>query len=330
MSAPEEPTPASPEVEAKSAPSPMQRTARQLSRRTTDLLAMAIVAVGVLTISGRLSNWWSTDPSDVMSPLESATNVAGQQLNWGSGDSAVRMIAGDFPVELERRIIRGTQDEADEFLLNRCQQVLEGHTGQSTRITESLRPTEQKLVERLAELEPIRSSAGEWALYRVDQPGTYLPGSMLVGVTISDGEQSVACWTIAIPHDKEQWTTFVFTPSSGSTPSSAVPMPASAEAVLSLQTPAGDELSVFRSREGESVNDRAWRRTIEAGLVQAGWQTVRPWRQSGETWSLRVEGELDSTPPSPAAIELTLKTTLDGRLSCVVNVIRKQSKAAIP
>lgn len=311
--------------------SPMQRATRQLSRRTTDLVAIAIVAIGVLTISGQLRDWWLTDPSDVMSTVESATNVAGTQVNWGSGDSAVRLAAGDFPVELERRIERGSQDEIEERLSVRCQQILQATTSDSLQAVESMHAIQRKLMKQLADLQPLTSSPGQWSVYRVDQPGSYLPGCVLIGIrTVPDDagktEPFIACWAIAIPHDEDQWTTFLFTPTSGQASSSPVRLPVDAEPVLSLRTPAGDELSVFRSREGAAVNATIWRRSIEDSLTRTGWQTVRPWRQSGSAWTIRVEGEFDSARPRSAAIELSLRETPDGRLSGIVNVIQKQSR----
>lgn len=327
MSEPE-PVPA----ESTASVTPWQRTARQLSRRTTDLLAIAIVAAGVLAISGRVGDWWSTDPSDVMSPQGAATDVAGTQLNWGSGDAAVSLVAGNFPVELERRIARGTQDEIDAFLLSRCERILATSSSAPVEIAEQLRATHEKLLRQLSRLQPLKSSSGEWNVYRVDQPGSYLPGSMLMGVrnAVDDkgvAVQSIACWAIAIPHNQDQWTTFVFTPTAGRASSSPVPLPVDAEPVLSLRTPGGDELSAFRSRQGVAVNAVVWRRTIEDALTQAGWQTVRPWRQSGAAWTIRVEGALKDDTVSgshPAAIELSLRETRDGRLSGIVNVISKR------
>jgi len=309
----------------------MQRVTRQLSRRTTDLLAIAIVAIGVLTISGRLRDWWTTDPSDVMSTLESATDVAGTQLNWGDGNSAVRLIAGDFPVELERRIERGSQVEIEERLSARCQRILSVSRSDSLQAVKSLRATQHELLEQLAALQPLESNPGEWSIYRVDQPGSYLPGCMLIGVRTAGDDAGdvapfIACWAIAIPHDKDQWTTFLFTPTSGQASSSPVPLPADAEPVFSLRTPGGDELSVFRSRAGTAVNVTVWRRTIEDALTRTGWQTVRPWRQSGSAWSIRVEGKSDADRPQSAAIELSLRETRDGRLSGIVNVIQKRSR----
>ena len=291
-------------------------------------MAIAIVVIGVLTISGQLSDWWSTNPADVMSTVESATDVAGTQVNWGSGDSAVRLVAGDFPVQLERRIERGSQDEIEERLSLRCQHILNVSTSDSMRAVESMFATQRQLLEQLAELQPLQSSPGQWSVYRVDQPGSYLPGCVLIGVRSApgdagDSEQFIACWAIAIPHDEDQWTTFLFTPTSGQTSSSPVPLPADAEPVLSLRAPSGDELSVFRSREGAAVNATVWRRTIEDGLTQTGWQTVRLWRQSHSAWTLRVEREFDSG--RSAAIELSLRETPNGRLSGIVNVIQKQN-----
>lgn len=329
MTAPEETPPVAADSDVSTTESPLQKTARQLSRRTTDLLAIAIVSIGMLTISGRLLDWWSTDPNDVMSPMESATDVAGTQLNWGGGDSAVRLVAGDFPVELERRIARGSQDDVESQLLKRCRELLESGPFSSLPDGGDLEKTERRLLSHLVDLDPIASSPGRWSVYRTDQPGTYLPVTMLLGIRESNGvdgdtSRSLACWAMAIPHDKDQWTTFVFTPTSGEAASSAVPLPPDAEPVLSLRTPGGDELSVFRSREGAVINDVIWRRTIEDSLTRAGWQTVRAWQQSETFWSLRVEGNLSGSRPRPAAIELTLRETGDGRLSCIVNVIRKQ------
>lgn len=329
MSTPEDTSSVPTGTDASPAETPLQKTARQLSRRTTDLLAIAIVAIGVLTISGRLLDWWSTDASEVLSPTQSASDVAGTQLHWGSGDSAVNLVAGDFPVELERRVVRGSVDDVEAQLVKRCQNILESESFSRLPKRDGLQRTEQRLLAQLDGRKPLTHRDGLWSIYDTDHSGSYLPATMLIGVRETDTadaetSQALGCWAVAIPHGTNHWTTFVFTPTNGQASSSAVSLPEDAEPVLSLRTPAGDELSVFRSREGASVTPDLWRRTIEESLTRAGWQTVRPWQQSEAAWSLRVEGELPGKRYRAAAIELSLRQTDDRRLSCIVNVIRKQ------
>ncbi|MDA1165274.1 MAG: hypothetical protein O3B13_19415, partial [Planctomycetota bacterium] len=100
-------------------------TARRVSQRTTDLIAIAIVSVGVLTVSGRLAEWWNTDPADTLSPATSAAQMAGSAKGWGSGESAVHLLAGDAQVQMERRIIFGDQFRVDRILRDRLVEILE-------------------------------------------------------------------------------------------------------------------------------------------------------------------------------------------------------------
>ena len=198
MGTPDDTLPADSGTDVSTAESSLQNIAKQLSRRTTDLLAIAIVAIAVLTISGRLLDWWSTDPSEVLSPTQSASDVAGTQLHWGSGDSAVNLVAGDFPVELERRVVRGAVDEVTTQLMKRCQAILE--TSSSSRLPkrDGLQKTEQQLLARLKGLTPIAHRDGLWSIYDTGNEDSYLPATMLIGVreVAADGATSLTlgCW----------------------------------------------------------------------------------------------------------------------------------------
>ena len=110
------------------AESALGKTARHISKRTTDLIAIAIVGIGVLQVSGRLTEWWQTDPSTVRSPRASANETSGHPTRWGTGESAVSLLAGDQPVRMERKVILGDQDRVDKTVCERLINILESES----------------------------------------------------------------------------------------------------------------------------------------------------------------------------------------------------------
>ena len=323
--------PAEPSAATSESTSGFRQLSRRISRRTTDLLAIAIVSLGVLSVSGRLTEWWRTDPNLVLPPAASANQVAGPGLRWGTGESAVSLLAGDLPVRIERRVLTGDQDRVDSLLRDRLVEVLESppqpasHQSSPQRAT-YLQDREQRLLELLQSVEPIETRDGHWNLYRIDRKDNLFVGSFLIATrapTAANNQPSLAGWALAVPSGSSQWTSFVMTPTGEETSTTSEPvlLPVDAEVVMSLRTPAGDELTVFRQEETSTSQIAEWTREISHRLTSTGWQQVRSWQQSMGTSVARFEQTRSSEQDKRLAIEFAIATSHNGRLTGTANVI---------
>ena len=296
-----------------------KKVTRALARRATDLLAIAIVAVGVLSISGRLAEWWSTDVEDLLNTSRSASQVAGTQTTWGADGEAVLLRLGQLAVSVERQVVRGDQAQADVVLLNACRMRLESSSTELAPSPDAA--AEQKLLAGLAQLKPIEEQGGAWKLYRLDGADRPIVGTLVVGVRTSRELAVVACWGMAVPRDDQSWTVFTFDKTAQQVASSdELPLPPDATQVLSVADPQGGRLLAIEALAASDVEAtlKSWRAFFGNEFAQRGWQTARPWTQSARGWSARYER---ATQRNQEAVELMLTIDGSGRVVGVLNWI---------
>lgn len=319
--------------------STLHRTARKISQRTTDLIAIAIVSIGVLTVSGRLTEWWNTDPSTVSSPVVSANRTAGPAVQWGNSESAVNLLASEYPVQIERRILFGDQGRVDGILRNRIVNILESeqlqaagllaagnHSDQTNSTNSELQRREARLIELLDGLPPVESKKGAWNLYRLDRPDNPVPGTFLIATQAPNDQiktESLAAWAIAIPRNQSQWTSFIMTPTTAkrTSASSNVPVPKDARLILSLRADSDDELAVFQKLEAQPSDIDRWVSEISSQLADAGWQQTRPWQQSVHSATARFEHPQDEQHIQQQALEIAISIDRSNKLTGTANVI---------
>jgi hypothetical protein len=319
-----EPAPAS------AGPQPtMGGLARRIAARTSDLLAIAILGLGLLTVSGRLADWWSTSPDDVLAPQQSSAGVSGAQTNWGTGESPVTLLSSDLPVSMQRQIVRGDQDRADAVLIEQCRRLLAVADGTAKRSAdENFQQAAERLLNELKGESPIIEERGGWRLYRLDSRRNFIPGSVFVGVS-DRGESRVVCWAMAIPHGEDVWTTFLFSPpESSQAVLSRLSLPSGIKRVFSLTSPTGDELTVLRfqsespGRTSDSLDSVA--EVLTEHLTAAGWQSTRSWTQSPTGLTARFERFPANEARDAAtgvAVEFALRRFESNELTGVANVI---------
>jgi len=296
-----------------------------MSRRATDFVAIAVVAAGVFAVSGRLAEWWSTSPGDVLHPDQSVAEVVGKQEPWGVGESPVSLRLGQLPLIMHRQVIVGNEDRAFSAAIHTCRDLLE-RSDRDSRPASVANDAEAAVLAHLREIQPIEESAGRWRLYRVDQPGSFVVGTLLIGLQvvgteseITEAHYSLACWSMAVPKGSEQWTVFAFEKSDSPTGIAFnVPIPPQSQFVLTVADRHGGQLGAFESIEGAFPHQKldSWVRFFDQELQSNGWHAVRGWSHavSGVTARFEVTG---------MACELQIQEA-SGRLFGLVNMIRLQ------
>jgi len=316
--------------------SSLRKTARHISKRTTDLIAISIVGIGVMTVSGRLAEWWQTDPTSVASPAASALQSAGSAVRWGVGESNVSILAGEQSVRMERKVISGNQDRVDNILRDRLIRGLEAEQPKPETTSDSkFAEQEKRLLGLLKTLTPIESREGRWSIYRLDHMDNPLPGSFLIATRFAERPsplESLAAWAIATPSGPQQWTSFVFTPTGASRKTSqhAAPVPTDGQLLLSLRTDSHDELSVFQRLNAERSDMVRWTRDIGSQLTKAGWHETRSWQQSANSATARFERPMTAKHHPHQAMELTISFSESGKLTGTSNVIAIPEMELVP
>lgn len=316
--------------------SSLRKTARHISKRTTDLLAISIVGIGVLTVSGRLVEWWQTDPTTAASPAASALQSAGSAVRWGVGESNVSILAGDQTVRMERKVIFGDQNRVDSILKDRLISTLEAETSLTAPASdEKFAEQEKRLLGLLKTLTPIESRAGRWSIYRLDHADNPLPGSFLIATRTAVEEsspQSLATWAIATPSSPQQWTSFVFTLTGEArrTNQHTTPVPIDGKLLLSLRTDSHEELTVFQRLDAAPSDISRWAGDLSRQLSKAGWHEARPWQQSPNSATARFERTMAVNRRPYQAIEMTLSFSESGKLIGTSNVIAIPKMEPVP
>lgn len=325
--------------------SALRKTARHISKRTTDLIAIAIVSIGVLSVSGRLTEWWQTDSASVASPVVSANQTAGLPVQWGAGESAVSLLAGEHPVSMERRVVYGDQDRVDGILRNRLVKVLETEfstaeprpdsdlaAGFAEQVDTKFAEQEQRLIEMLQNLTPFATRKDQWNLYRLDDADNPMPGSFLIATRISTDRtktESLAAWAIATPSGPEKWTSFLLTPANADRTKNrhVTPIPFDGQLLISLSADTHDELTVFQRFDASPTDVRKWADDLSSRLLAAGWQQSRAWQQSETSTAARFE---ERTTQQHRAMELSISLSETGKLTGTSNVIAIPKMELVP
>lgn len=306
-------------------------------------MAIAIVSIGILTVSGRLTEWWNTDPESVSSPAVTASRLAGNSLHWGTDESAVSLLAGRHPVRMERRVLSGTQDRLDGILRDRLVRILESTDAASRPNAERDHPVapdvlrefqqhEQRLLALLDELEPVESKTGVWNLYRLDRADNPIPGTFLIATRYekdAGDRESVAAWAIGMPSGTHQWTSFVMMPTGTGQPTGGFEVipPAGAEPILSLASTSGDALMVFQQGHAAGSDVDRWIGELTDQLVRAGWHQAHPWQQSSTAATAGFER---GTTGQRQAIEIAISFDGTNRITGTVNVINVPDIELVP
>ncbi|MDB5340100.1 MAG: hypothetical protein JWN70_5719 [Planctomycetaceae bacterium] len=308
-----------------SLPSPPARSLRPLARlissRTTDLLAIAVVLIGGLTLGRQMLTWWHEDVPAVlnMGPLENLGT------EWGANSQPVAMEFGGSQIQLIRQQFdAGGPRVALDAVRNRCQEFLVN----AAQPASPADPSELEQLESLRTLTPDIEQPGRWQLFT-------LGGGLVVvvGVKTFDGQtgnvdraspsstRRVICWGLVFPGLlRGMWTAYTFVRRQGdsSQPSTAdsagfelarIGLPDGCQRTVLMQEAGQTGLLGFRGR----LDPAAWQRHFDGRLQTRGWKQVVPWEQQSGGWSSRfVSREAGRDNESTIQIQFHLQNTDQG------------------
>ncbi len=255
-------------------PEPVRPLAKTIARRTTDLIAISLILVGLVTVSRRILEWWQAEPAAGLRAELSHDAMA----PWNLGEVPTRIDFGDAPFSLERSVVRGNLDDAREELQRWCRELL--LQTPAPKLPEAS-DAEVELLSHLERREPVEQGPG-WAI-------RHMPGvlTMTVGTReIAGGNLRVVCWGITFPLSEGAWTLLLVTPHSGGGAGAGrtltdVPLPDSARRVVALSNRVGGRLVTFAG--GGELS--AWRAHFDRLGGERNWTVVREWHQQGAMWS---------------------------------------------
>jgi hypothetical protein len=289
--------------------------ARRIARRTTDLLAIALVLIAGLGLGRQLIGWWS-EPKAPAPVAEPAT--------WMGHESPVTLEFSDSGYALERTPVDGNRDTAVERLIDACAAVAASPTARAGPPT----PAEQRLIAAAAALEPVREDPGRWRIHVVDGPvvmAAVLSEPSMRSASVGEPDDwktnesqspRVLCWGLAFPADDHRWILYTFRSIAETAtvpvPATAACLPHGSRRVLTAADAAGGSLTVF---DGPGPLD-AWQRSITTCLQRAGYRQSTSSHLTTSGWTARFESsEVSDQPAIEIHIAPSDSETLTGILT---------------
>lgn len=298
--------------------------AKQITRRTTDVLVILILGVGLLSVGGKLREWWQDDRGTGVHPKLAADQWLGHSLPWGVDGKPVAVDFGSNPYTVERQTLRGTAAEASQALMDRCRR----HTTAAAPPATAANKRETALLHRLADHQPI-ASGGDWRLYRIDYPTR-----MFVGVrscrrrsaNSRDGSRQnpvdrVVSWGILFPFKDQQWTSFLFHPVRGSAEFDMpqFELPESAKQVMSIRSDTAGAILAFAGRG--SVGE--WQTHFDTWFAAHQGVKFRDWSTDKQSCTARFGLEQDA---GSLWIDVVFSITGSNRLNGLLMATRQTSE----
>ncbi|MDA1016489.1 MAG: hypothetical protein O3A00_18795 [Planctomycetota bacterium] len=257
------------------------RVGRMIRRRTTDFLAITIIAVGLIAVGGHLSQWWNTEAEELSNPLLTAQDLVGLDAIWGANGTPVQLDFGNSPYSLGKEVVTGDAQAAVNTLLDRCEAAIRS----SSSNLPTPAPAEARLLKLVDAAKPVRASEPEgWALYRIEYPTTMIVGTRVSEQPSEHALRRVVCWGIALPM-ADRWTLFTIQSSARGSESGrpAIPLPPNARRTLSLRESSGAFLMGFTG-EASLAN---WATFYAEESRKLGWEPIQDWVHKTSTASAR-------------------------------------------
>lgn len=254
----------------------------KIAGRTTDLIGVAILTIGLFAVGGKIGRWWHTDPHEVNVPQGSLPSIE----PWDTAGAGVSLEWGDLNYAIHHQTLSGDAAAAGERLEEIAVAKFAQVTGPDILPTEA----EKKLLAELQDVPPTRSLERGGRLYRF---GPQLPMVILTQAATSSlpsghsETRRVVCWGRAFPQAPQQWMAFLFYaaegPASGRTNEWVIPLPDGCRKLQRMRDASGQSWTAFRGRSslGEA------KRHFDHWFQDHDWQVQRGWSETGSGWTAR-------------------------------------------
>ncbi|HUG92894.1 MAG TPA: hypothetical protein VML55_18780 [Planctomycetaceae bacterium] len=289
---------------------------RRIARRTTDLLAISLVLVAGLGLGRQIVSWWRSEPA----PAGAAADVTASSP-WNAQGVPLTLEFGDLPFAVERTPVTGTRETVAERLAEAC--AVRADSTDAPAI--AVNPAEQRLLDALAGLEPVRQRAGRWQVHLVDGPVLISVASRDANNAVPDpngpasAPRRVVCWGLAFPTDNDQWTLYTFrpveAPARASAGEAAACLPPGSRRILSARAADGGSLTAF---EGTGTLE-TWKQSMETCLNQAGYHAIGESRLPSSGWNARFA----SSDGRSTVIDVHVFRSTAGTLSGMITTTRQ-------
>lgn len=261
------------------------KLSQKMARRTTDLIGVAILAIGLLAVGSKIGRWWNTDPEEVAAPI---TPLPTRQP-WDSEGLGVSLEWGELNYVIHHQIISGDAEVARE----RLEEIALGKSSHISTPTFEATKAEKKLLEELNDVAATRQLESGGELYRFN---SHLPMVILTLPATPSPTNSpktethrVVCWGRAFPQSQNQWMVFLFYSAGAKSPPMAgnptIPLPNGCRKVQRMQDASGQSWLGFRG--AGSIEEG--QRHFDHWFQDRDWRRLRGWSKTGSAWTVQFQ-----------------------------------------
>ena len=270
---------------------------QKVSEWTSNFLGTAVVVLVAIVFGSYLVSSWQFDDQP---PSVTVAEVVGA---WPQLEKC-SLEFGDSTVQLEREKFLGTKNEVLEKLTLECRKALQLKASPTAPVGKA----ERAMIERMDGEQAVAQVAGEWRIYFVAE----LPGSgqfpQVIGIRDDCANPSLksekvataetdwpssrlVTWGVAMPVEKESWTTYVSKASTGSSQLGVQGslVPTDAKRTLGMWDP--NRASVVGFSGGSLADAKLYYLAL---AEKNDWKIVSQWHQSGNNWNASFASNAES------------------------------------
>jgi hypothetical protein len=296
--------------------------ARRMTSRTTDLIAISIVAVASLTFGRQILEWWHAAPDSTPSAASHAPLI---RPAWEDQLQPVALEFGDLPLSMTRQAMKGDGEAAVESLVRHCERAASA----ARSPWRERDAAEDQLLARTAGLEPAAQEPSVWQVYVVDMQFPMVAGVRQFASGPTEAARDVprlVCWGMAMPAGQKAWNLYVFQAALQGNPVPAgltdVPLPPDGSRNLSLRDERGGTLVGFSGRGSPPE----WMKFYDEWFAGRGWSSGDGWMTGGGSWSARFQ-----KPGTPGAgrVEVQFADAGNRELTGLLQIVPNQELGGI-
>jgi hypothetical protein len=273
--------------------------AQRISSRTTDILAIAVVLIGSLTLGRQILEWWRAEPPAILD----AGPLAGLETEWGANQQGVELQFADSPIRLIRQEVTHSGPlEMLGLIQETCQKAL--LAAQPLELPPD--QAERDMLQAVQDRHPEAEQPGAWQIHRLGSNMVMLVGVRFFPAAVQKSSPDhpaltprVICWGLVFPgHSAGSWTGYTFiknnskstqasqNPASGHVDDldlGQVELPADCQRTVAVRSAGWNSLSGF---QGPGTPAK-WRTHFSRWLASHHWTPVEAWHEAknSNSWS---------------------------------------------